>query len=153
MTLRRYALWFVVVFAAAGAGANFLPGTWYAALRKPPWNPPNWVFGPVWTLLYIMMAWAAAMISGCSPSPLRKRALGLFCVQLVLNSLWSFLFFGLRSPGIALGEICLMWLAIGATLWHFARLSTKAAGLLIPYGAWVTFAAVLNGVVWRMNAA
>ena len=153
MTALRYVLWFVVVFAAAALGAKYMPGAWYAELKKPTWNPPNWVFGPVWSLLYILMATAAGMVSNQAASAQRNSALGLFVVQMVLNSLWSYIFFGLQKPGLAFGEICLMWAAISATVAAFARVSPPAAYLMVPYLCWVTFAAVLNCVIWRLNVA
>ena len=153
MTALRYVLWFVVVFAAAALGAKYMPGAWYAELKKPTWNPPNWVFGPVWSLLYICMATAAGMVSNQAASAQRNSALGLFVVQMVLNSLWSYIFFGLQKPGLAFGEICLMWVAIAATVVAFARVSPPAAYLMVPYLCWVTFASVLNCVIWRLNVA
>jgi tryptophan-rich sensory protein len=120
-------------------------------LLKPAWNPPAWVFGPVWTVLYLMMAVAAWLVwrrRGFAGAP---WALGLFVLQLALNTLWSAIFFGLRRPGVAAIEILLLWLAILATLIAFAPVSRLAAILLAPYLAWVTFAAVLNFTIWRMN--
>jgi benzodiazapine receptor len=141
-------------FAAAGLGSIATApalGKWYAGLVKPPWNPPNWIFGPVWTTLYAMMA-VAAWLVWRRGGPRRLPALILFGVQLALNVSWSWLFFGLRQPGLALVEILLLWLAIGATAWAFGRHSWPAALLLLPYFLWVSFAAVLNWALWRLNA-
>ena len=141
-------------FAAAGLGSiATVPalGDWYAGLVKPAWNPPNWIFGPVWTTLYAMMA-VAAWLVWKRGGPGRLPALILFGVQLALNVSWSWLFFGLRQPGAALAEILFLWLAIGATAWAFGRLSRPAALLFIPYLLWVSFAAVLNWALWRLNA-
>lgn len=143
-----------VCFATAAVGALLTAAAvhdWYPTLRKPPWTPPNWVFGPAWTTLYILMALAAWLVwrrGGWSAS---RGALGLFAIQLVLNAAWSGLFFNLRSPGIAFAEVLLLWCAILATLWAFAARSRPAAILFVPYLLWVTYAAALNGTIWRMN--
>ena len=145
-------------FAAAWFGNQFtgpaIP-TWYATLDKPSWTPPNWLFGPVWTLLYVSMAVAAWLVwrarsTGRARLPLRLP-LGLFAAQLALNALWSYVFFGLRAPGPAFAEIVLLWLAILATALAFGRLSRAAGLLMIPYLLWVTYAAALNFQIWRMN--
>jgi len=126
--------------------------TWYPALDKPSWTPPDWLFGPVWTLLYMMMGVAAWLVWRGAASGRARLPLLLFALQLLLNACWSLLFFGLRSPGLALIEIVLLWLAIAATLWAFARVRAWAALLLAPYLAWVTFAAALNLEIWRLNS-
>jgi benzodiazapine receptor len=143
--------WLLVCFAAAAAGAVFMPGDWYASLTKPSWNPPGWIFGPVWTALYAMMAVAAWLIWKRGGFAAQHRLLSLFLVQLVLNALWTPLFFGLRQPGLAFAEILLLCAAILATLMAFRPVSRTAAWLLVPYLAWVSFAAVLNGTIWRLN--
>ena len=143
--------WLAVTFAAAWAGARFMPGEWYAALAKPWWNPPNWIFGPVWTVLYVLMAvaawlvWRQAGFAGAGP------ALGLFLVQLALNALWSYLFFGLHRIDWALADILALWAAILAVLILFWRVQATAGALLLPYLAWVSFATVLNFALWRLN--
>ena len=142
-------------FAAAGIGGLVttpqIPG-WYANLAKPAWNPPNWIFGPVWSCLYLMMAVAAWLVWRQAGFAGAKLPLALFAIQLALNSLWSVLFFGLQNPGAAVIEIILLWAAILATLISFWKRSRWAGGLLVPYLAWVTFATVLNVAIWRMNA-
>lgn len=148
------ALFVMICLGTAGLGAAWTDlsvGDWYATLNKPSWNPPNWVFGPVWTTLYIMMAIAAWLVWRCKG--LRDGWLPLlqFAVQLSLNAAWSALFFGMRNPGIAFADIVLLWMGIVATIIAFGRVSTLAATLLVPYLAWVSFAAVLNGSIWRMN--
>ena len=143
--------WLAACFAAASLGALFLPGEWYASLRKPAWNPPGWVFGPVWSALYTLMAVAAWLVWKRGGFRAHGRPLTLFLVQLALNAAWSPLFFGLRWPGAAFVEILLLWMAIVATLLAFRPVSRTAAWLLAPYLAWVSFAAVLNGVLWRLN--
>jgi tryptophan-rich sensory protein len=143
-----------VCFAAAGiGGAVTTPkiGTWYATLAKPSWNPPNWIFGPVWSALYCCMAIAAWSVWRQDGFSGAKVPLALFAVQLVLNILWSCIFFGLEKPGIALGEVLLLWAAIAATMVTFWRISRIAGILFVPYLAWVSFASFLNFVIWRLN--
>lgn len=145
----------VVCFAAAAFGSLFtrpaIPN-WYAGLRKPAWTPPAWLFGPVWTLLYLAMAVAAWLVwrehgfaGGAS------HALACFVVQLILNALWSVVFFGWKRTGLAFAEIVLLWLALALTTISFLRLTPLAGYLLVPYLAWVTFAALLNFSIWRKN--
>lgn len=143
--------WLLLCFAASAMGALFMPGEWYAALAKPAWNPPGWIFGPVWTILYAMMAVAAWLVWQRGGWAAQGRPLRLFLVQLALNALWSPIFFGLHEPGLAFAEMILLWLAIGVTLVRFWRVHRAAAWLLVPYLAWVSFAAVLNGTLWRLN--
>lgn len=143
--------WLLLCLAAASMGALFMPGEWYAALNKPAWNPPAWLFGPVWTALYAMMAVAAWLVWKRGGFAGQRRPLGLFLTQLALNALWTPLFFGLHQPGLAFVEIILLWLVILATLLAFRPVSRVAAWLLVPYLAWVSFAAVLNGTLWRLN--
>lgn len=144
--------WLLLCFAAAAPGAFFMPGDWYASLQKPAWNPPGWIFGPVWSALYAMMAVAAWLVWKRGGFAAHRKALGLFLVQLVLNGLWTPLFFGWHQLVLAFAEILLMWLAIAATLIAFRPVSRPAFWLMVPYLAWVSFAAVLNGTLWRMNA-
>jgi len=127
--------------------------TWYATqLVKPSWNPPSWVFGPVWITLYAMMGIAAYLVwsRGLERKEV-KIALGVFGVQLVLNAIWSIIFFGIQSPGWAFVEIVFLWVAIVATIAVFARISKPAAWLLVPYILWVSFAGFLNYTIWDLN--
>ena len=140
---------FCFTIAAALFAARFTPGPWYASLQKPVWNPPNWLFGPVWTLLYASMA-VAAWRAWRSPN-VPRGAMLLFSVQLVLNALWSWIFFGLHLPGLAFLEICTLLAGIAATTWLFARADRIAGALMLPYLAWVAFAAALNFALWRLN--
>lgn len=143
----------LLVFAIASLGAIAPPGEWYAGLRKPWFNPPSWVFGPAWTVLYVMIAVATWLLWRAPASTQRTRALQLNGVQLLLNAAWTPLFFALKLPGVAFVEIVLMWGFILATIvaaWPVRRL---AAWLLVPYLAWVTFAATLNGCIWWLNRA
>lgn len=125
---------------------------WYPHIDKPSWTPPNWVFPVVWTAIFLLMGIALYRVWGLGlDTPGVKLALGFFAAQLVLNFFWSSLFFGLRSPGLALVEIVFLWLAIAGTIWTFGRLDWVAYPLLLPYLAWASFAAVLNGSVWLRN--
>jgi benzodiazapine receptor len=146
----------IIACLAAGAiGSIFtrqaIP-TWYATLEKPVFNPPNWLFSPVWTLLYIMMGVAAFLVwrKGLENKQVRI-ALIVFLVQLVLNALWSVAFFGLESPLYGLIVIAALWVAILFTVLKFHRLSLAASVLLWPYLLWVSFAAVLNSSIWLLN--
>jgi tryptophan-rich sensory protein len=126
--------------------------TWYAALVKPSFTPPNWVFAPVWTSLYLLMGVSAFLVwrRGIE-NPKVNLALRFFIIQLVLNSLWSVLFFGLKSPLLGFIEIIILWVFILLTILYFFRVSKIAGILLLPYILWVSFAAVLNFSLWRLN--
>lgn len=145
------AAWMLVCIATAALGGIFMPGEWYASLKKPLWNPPGWVFGPVWTALYTMMAVAAWLVWRRGGFAAQRGPLTLFLVQLALNAAWTPLFFGWHKPGLAFAEILLLWLAIAGTLAAFRRVSRATVWLLTPYLAWVSFAAVLNFALWRLN--
>lgn len=127
--------------------------TWYPTLIKPIFNPPNWIFMPMWTLLYILMAVAAGLVWDKikEQNDAVKKALLFFIIQLTLNAIWSYLFFGLKNPMLALVEIALLWLMIYETYLKFIKINKIAGYLLIPYMAWVTFAAVLNANIWWLN--
>ena len=126
-------------------------GTWYQTLAKPSFNPPDRVFGPVWTALYVLMAVAAWLAWRSAGWREARPALMLFALQLALNLGWSFLFFGARWIGGALVEVVLLWIAIAATIAAFRRHSQWAGILMMPYIAWVTFATALNFAIWRLN--
>jgi benzodiazapine receptor len=148
------ALSVVTCFAVAGVGSLFTRPAiegWYAALRKPSWTPPNWVFGPVWSALYLSMAIAAWLVWRRAGFAGARLPLTLFALQLVLNLAWTGVFFGLRMPGAAFVEIVLLWLFILATTAAFWPLSRAAAWLMAPYLGWVTYAATLNCGIWRLN--
>jgi tryptophan-rich sensory protein len=130
----------------------FMPGQWYMALKKPPLNPPAWVFAPVWSVLYALMAVAAWLIWKRAGFAAQFRPLLLFITQLGLNALWAPLFFGLHRPDLAFGEIVMLWLAIAATMATFSFFNRVAAWLLAPYLAWVSFATFLNFELWRLNS-
>ena len=144
----------VVCFAAAGiGGAVTTPkiGGWYATLVKPTWNPPNWIFGPVWSTLYFCMAVAAWLVWRQGGVEQARVPLVLFGGQLALNVLWSCIFFGLEMPGLAFVELLVLGGAIAVTTVAFWRWSMVAGILFVPYLAWVSFAAVLNFTIWRLN--
>ena len=141
-------------FAAAGDGSYFTRPAipfWYESLRKPAWTPPNWLFGPAWTLLYLAMAAAAWLVWRRAGFGGARLALSLFLAQLVLNALWSYVFFGRRELGAALFEIILLWAAVFATMLAFWRVSPPAAWLIWPYLLWLTYAGFLNLSIWRLN--
>jgi translocator protein len=143
--------WLGLCFAAAWVGSLFTPGEWYERLIKPALTPPGWVFGPVWTLLYATMGVAAWLVWQRRGFAGAARALGLFLLQLGLNALWSYLFFGLKNPGLAFLNIVALWLVILATLMAFHRHYRPAGLLLLPYLLWVSFAVYLNLEFWRLN--
>jgi translocator protein len=158
MSRKRQAIALVIAVAvclgAAGVGSSLtLPslGTWYAALAKPDWNPPNGVFGPVWTVLYLSMAVAAWLVWRESQTSSVSVPLALFAVQLTLNMAWSGIFFYLHQIGAAVVAVLALWIFILATLLAFQRVSRAAALLMAPYLAWVTFASYLNFAVWKLN--
>jgi len=146
--------WLLLVFAAAAIGSAATStgvDDWYLRLAKPDWTPPSWVFGPAWTVLYLMMAVAAWLVWQSDSWRATRTALVLFLAQLVLNVLWSVLFFGMQRPDLAFADIVLLWLSILATILAFWKHSLVAAWLLVPYFAWTSFAAALNWAIWRMN--
>ncbi len=144
----------LVVSVAAGLGnwaTTLSVSSWYQQLARPAWTPPDWVFAPVWTALYMMMATAAWLVWRQHGLSAARWPLALFLVQLALNVLWSVIFFGLRRPELAAIEIVVLWAAILATLIAFWRRSRVAGWLLVPYLAWVAFAAGLNFEIARLN--
>ena len=128
--------------------------TWYSTIEKPSFNPPNWVFMPVWTVLYIFMAVAAGLVWDKikEQNETVKTALGFFLIQLTLNAIWSYLFFGLKNPMLALIEIALLLLMIYETYVKFVKINKIAGYLLVPYLIWVSYAAVLNASIWWLNS-
>ena len=137
--------------AAALTGVLFKPGQWYEDLAKPRWRPPNWLFGPAWTILYAMIAISGWMVWKASSWPAVAPAMAIYAVQLLLNAGWTPLFFGLKRPDLAFYELLLLWTSILATIIAFLQISEFAALLLVPYLAWVTFAGALNRSILRLN--
>ena len=147
---------FIGVSLAAGSIGSIATvssvSEWYPLLLKPAWNPPSWIFGPVWTLLYILMGSSAWMVWRSAGSfRIAHTPMLLFLVQLVLNALWSWIFFGFRMPGPAFFELAILWVAIAATIKAFSAINSAAAWIMSPYILWVTFAGVLNFAIWNLN--
>ncbi len=148
-SLPALGIFLLLTMAAAATGAFFPPGGWYTTLTRPPLNPPAWVFGPVWSMLYLAMAVAAWRVWRTGPG--RSLPLVFWGVQLGLNALWSALFFGAHRMGLALVEILLLWAAIAVTTLLFFRAQSGAGWLMVPYLLWVSFAAYLNAGYWYLN--
>ena len=145
--------WIALAFLAAlPGGAAVATASEYQTLAQPSWAPPSWLFGPVWTVLYVLMGVAAWMVWKEGGFSSAQIALGLFIAQLVLNAIWTPLFFGAGLRGWAFLDIVLLALAIGATILAFWKVRPLAGALLVPYLAWVLFASVLNFAIWRLNA-
>ncbi len=140
----------LVAYAGSRVTIPAIP-SWYEGLAKPPFLPPNAAFGPAWTVLYVLMAAAIYRVLASPPTPDRRRAILAHAVQLALNCLWSFAFFGARAPGLALGVIVALLAAIVWTIVAFRRVDETAAFVLLPYLGWVTFATYLNAGVWYLN--
>ncbi|MEI6606932.1 MAG: TspO/MBR family protein [Verrucomicrobiota bacterium] len=140
----------IITFCAPLFGAAAMPGAWYASLNKPAWNPPAWVFGPAWTLLYTLMAVAAWLVWKQDGW---RRPLLLYFIQLVLNAAWTPIFFGAHQLGWAMIEMLALWTSILLTMLTFRRISRPAGWLFAPYLTWVTFAAALNFALWHLNPA
>lgn len=147
-------LFLVLAFAAAGLGALATASsvdTWYGSLEKPAWNPPRAVFGPVWTILYILMAVATWRVWRVGDPLSARVTVALYALQLALNALWSILFFGRQSPGAALVDILALWLVLAVIFIRFWNRDRIAAALWAPYLLWVSFAIALNTAIWRLN--
>ncbi len=145
--------WLLAAFAAAAVGgfASASAGAFYAELVRPSWAPPGWLFGPVWSVLYVLMglsAWLVWRVSGFAGA---KFALFVFALQLAANALWTWLFFVWHLGGLAFAEILLLWVLIAVTIGLFWRVSRLSAALLVPYLAWVSFASALTLSIWRLN--
>ncbi len=150
----KLALAFTLPFLAGYIGSSFTFEailTWYASLQKPLFSPPNWIFGPVWTLLYLLMGISFYLILVTKTKKAKGTAIELFLIQLTLNTLWSIIFFGLQNPFFAFIEIFFLWIAILLTIFSFSKILKLAAYLLYPYFAWVSFAAYLNLAIWQLN--
>ena len=151
----KFLLAVLICQAAGGIGSIFTTpavSSWYAGIKKPSFNPPNWIFGPVWIFLFLLMGVSLYLVwrAGWQQKEV-KVAIIVFSAQLVLNIVWSLLFFGLKSPLAAFVEIIILWLAILLTIVKFCKISPVAGLLLLPYIFWVTFAAFLNFSIWRLN--
>ena len=143
-------IFIAMVAVTAIVGTQFGPGPWYVALNKPSWTPPNWLFGPVWTALYIAIAVAGWSVWRSKAVTITKPIL-LWLLQLLLNGLWSWLFFGLQRPGLALIDIIALLITIGCFISSAHKISPLAAWLFVPYALWVGFASALNFAIWQLN--
>lgn len=151
--------WIALALGAGAVGgiASIEARDYYAALERPAWAPPGWLFGPVWTTLYVLMGvaawlvWRARPVDASGAAASRRRGLRLFVLQLALNALWTWVFFAWRLGAWAFAEILLLWVAIALTIRDFGRVRAAAASLLAPYLAWVTFAAALTWAIWQRN--
>ncbi|MES2517197.1 MAG: TspO/MBR family protein [Bacteroidota bacterium] len=146
----------ILVCEIGGIASGFFSqsgvGTWFISLNKPSWNPPAYLFAPVWTLLYLLMGISFWLIwKSNATEPKKTNAMIIFGVQLFLNFWWSILFFKLHTPALALIDIILMFITINITIFWFAKISRTAAWLLVPYISWVSFASLLNYTIWIMN--
>ncbi|MEO7446434.1 MAG: TspO/MBR family protein [Ferruginibacter sp.] len=142
----------VAIGAVSGLFTTEAIGGWYRTIVKPSFNPPNWIFGPVWTLLYILMGIASWLVWKQGKNKDVKPALTLYAIQLILNFSWSFIFFYLEQPGWAFAEIIVLWVMILLTIFAFSKHSKTAAWLMVPYISWVSFASLLNFSIWHLNA-
>jgi tryptophan-rich sensory protein len=154
--ITRIAISIIVCLAVGYSSSTYTKEAvenWYPTILKPSFNPPNWIFMPVWTLLFVLMGIAAGLVwDKINEQNLEvKKALGFFLIQLILNAIWSYVFFGLKNPMLAMIEIALLWLMIYETYFKFSKINKIAGYLLIPYIAWVSFAAVLNASIWWLN--
>ncbi len=148
MSWSLFAVFLAACAAAALTGILFKPGRWYESLAKPSWTPPDWLFPIAWTILYILMALAAARVASLGVAPL---ALALWALQITLNAVWTPVFFGLGRIGTGAAIIGALWLAVLATLVTFWQADMAAGWMLAPYFVWVTYAGALNVAIWRLN--
>ena len=148
-------LWAILLCEGAGIVGSFFTfsevNSWYRTLNKPFFNPPSWVFGPVWTILYLLMGISLYLIWKAKDKKEKRSGLRFFYIQLGLNALWSMLFFGIHSPAVAFAEIVVLWVTIWICIKKFKKVSKPAAYLLYPYLAWVSFASVLNLAIAVLN--
>jgi len=145
-------LFIILVFNTAFVGSRFMPGEWYKNLQKPSWTPPNWLFGPVWTILYIMIAISGWLVWRESGFIAALFPFIIYLLQLILNAMWTWLFFGLHKPAIAFLDITALWFFILFLIILFWQISKPAGILLIPYLIWVTYAATLNYFLYKLNS-
>ena len=143
--------WVILTFCVAAFASQFKPGLWYSTLAKPSWTPPGYLFGPVWGILYLAMSISAWLVWRRRSGKRTFLPLGFYLLQLFLNGLWSWLFFGMRSPSLGVAAIISLIVLIFAVIVSFSRLSKIAAGLMAPYLLWVLYAAALNLSIWQLN--
>ena len=150
-TVMTFLVFWVLCYLPAAAGIFFRPGEWYQQLNKPTWTPPNWLFGPVWTFLYFSIAVSGFLVWCKIEKEKRFKVYSVFAGHLLLNALWSYLFFGIHQIGFAFAEICVLWIIILLNIVMFAKIFRPAAFILVPYALWVAFAAALNFTIVGMN--
>ncbi|UCC99693.1 MAG: tryptophan-rich sensory protein [Phycisphaerales bacterium] len=143
--------WVALTFGVAAFGSQFEPGDWYAHIAKPAWTPPGWVFGPVWGLLYLLMGVSAWLVWRQRFRTSVSLPLGFYIVQLAVNGLWSWIFFGSQRIGLALIDLTVLVIVVAITAAMFWRVNRRAGYMLLPYLLWISFAAVLNFQIWQMN--
>jgi tryptophan-rich sensory protein len=143
--------WIVICSLAGIFGAQFEPGTWYESLQKPSWTPPNWVFPVIWPILYIMMGISAWLMWKMKEVSIRSTEFTWFFVQLILNALWSWVFFGMHLISTGLAEVFLLWISLVFTILLFWNKNRTAGLLLIPYLLWISYASALNFAIWQLN--
>jgi translocator protein len=148
--MRALLVFIMLVAAAAVVGTQFGPGPWYVSLQKPEWTPPNWLFAPVWTTLYVGIAVAGWLVWRARKTA-KVTAIVLWGIQLILNGLWSWLFFGLQRPDLALADIIALLVVICWFIAAASQTNRMAALLFVPYALWVGFASALNFAIWRLN--
>jgi translocator protein len=142
----------LLVAATAGYFTATGTGSWYRSIKTPSWNPPDWVFGPVWTILYILMGISLFLVwKNDKPVDEKRMALLFFALQLLFNFCWSFIFFNQHQVGLAFIDIVVLWICLLATIIFFSQINNTAAWLLVPYIAWVSFAGILNYTIWKLN--
>jgi tryptophan-rich sensory protein len=148
MVFLLFLIFLAACMAAGATGAMFAPGDWYRDLRKPRWTPPGWMFSVVWTTLYVLMSWAAARVAMAEANGI---ALALWALQIALNTLWTPVFFGLHRMRAGMVIISLLWLVVAATIVAFFQVDGLAGAMMLPYLAWISVAAALNGAILRLN--
>jgi tryptophan-rich sensory protein len=145
------AFWLILTFGVAYLSSQFEPGEWYRTISKPSWTPPGWIFGPVWSLLYLSMGVSAWLVWRKRTGEAVRLPLSIYLVQLIVNGLWSWFFFGRQMIGVALLDLVILVLVVSINLVLFMRIDRRAGVLLIPYLIWICFAAALNFQIWRLN--
>lgn len=145
------AFWVVLTFSVAAFGSQFQPGEWYTNIAKPTWTPPGWLFGPVWSILYLSMSVSAWLVWRQRSKSAVSLPLGLYLVHLAVNGLWSWMFFGRQWIGLALIDLVALVILVAITAAMFRRINRTAGLLLLPYLLWISFATALNTQIWRMN--
>jgi len=149
--LMGLAFWIVLTFSVAAFASQFEPGVWYTTIAKPDWTPPGWLFGPVWGMLYLAMSISAWLIWRQRSQSAVSIPLGFYMMQLAVNGLWSWIFFGRQWIGLAFIDLITLVILVAMTLAVFLRIRKAAGLMLIPYLIWISFAAALNFQIWRMN--